>query len=102
MKRKIRIFWYFLILIFARIIAPFFYKKRIWLIGEKRHEARDNGYWLYKYLRESHPEINAYYVITKSSSDLQKVKNLGDERIVWSDSLRHMVFYWAADRKSVV
>ena len=49
-------------------------KEGIWLIQEKRTEARDNGYHLFKYLREYHPEIPAYYVIQREAADYFKKK----------------------------
>lgn len=43
--------------------------KSIWLISERGTDARDNGYHFFRYLREKHPEIECYYVITKDSPD---------------------------------
>ena len=40
-------------------------------------EARDNGYWFFKYLREKHPEQSCVYAIKKKSVDYQKVAKLG-------------------------
>ena len=37
--------------------------KNLILICESEKEARDNGYWLFKYIRENHPEENVIYVI---------------------------------------
>ena len=82
---------------FAWVILHGFYRdliqRDIWLICEKRDEARDNGYHFYKYVRERHPEINAYYVITKGSADLSKVKMLGN--IIFADSIQHAVYFLA-------
>ena len=52
-------------------IISIFYKnnekyKDIWLISERGTEAKDNGYWMFKYIRENHPEINVYYLIDKN------------------------------------
>ena len=69
-------------------------KKNIWLVQEKRTEARDNGYHLFKYIREQHPEVNAYYVITEDSADIGKIKPYGN--IINADSLKHYVYYLAA------
>lgn len=69
-------------------------KKEIWLIQEKRGEARDNGYHLFKYIRTNHPEINAYFVITPDSADLYKVQKYGN--IIEHDSKEHMLYYLAA------
>lgn len=69
-------------------------QKDIWLICEKRNEARDNGFHFFKYLREKHPEINSYYVIDENSPDLQKVTCYGN--VVISDTIRHCVYFLAA------
>lgn len=71
-------------------------RKRIWLICEKRNEARDNGYHFYKYLKAHHPEINSYYVITKDAADLHKVQKLGN--VIYADSFKHALYYLAAVR----
>lgn len=70
------------------------YKKNIWLIGEKGTEARDNGYYFYKYIREHHPDINAYYTISRNAPDLNKVKQYNN--IVTLNSFKHFLFYLSA------
>ena len=75
--------------IFLRI-----FKKNIWLICERKNEARDNGYWFYKYMCENHKEITAVYAINKKSSDYEKVKNLG--KVISFGSLNHWIYYFAA------
>lgn len=52
--------------------------KEIWVIGEKPDKAQDNGYHLFKYLRENYPEKEVYYVIDENSPDIDKVKQLGN------------------------
>lgn len=79
------------ILLFCK---KYLYKRNIWLIAEKKTEARDNGYHFFKYIREKHPEINAYYVIKKDSADLHKIKKYGN--IVWHNSMKHYIYYLAA------
>lgn len=66
----------------------------LWLIREKRDEARDNGYHFYKYLRQNYPHINAYYVITGDSVDLHKVIELGN--LIKADSWDHCIYFLAA------
>ena len=41
---------------------------------ERGTDARDNGYFFYKFLKEKHPEIKLYYIIDKKSADFHKVK----------------------------
>lgn len=76
-----------------------FYKlkhKKIWLICERRNEARENGYWFFKYMCENHPEIESIYAIDEDSTDYGKVKKLG--KVVRFGSFKHWLYYWAADK----
>ena len=69
-------------------------RQNIWIVGEKKTEARDNGYHFFKFLRTEKPEINSYYVIRNDSADLEKVKAIGP--IIEFDSFKHCIFYCAA------
>lgn len=73
-------------------------KKRpdMWLICEDYNEARDNGYWLYKYICEEHPEQDVVYAINKKSVDYNKVKDLGE--IIQYGGYKHWVYYLAASK----
>lgn len=70
------------------------YEQNIWLIQEKHTEARDNGYYLFKYLRREHPDLNAFYSITKNSADRKKIEYYGN--IIEADTLRHYIYYLSA------
>ena len=48
-----------------------------WLISERGTDARDNGYFFYKYLTENHKELDVRYIISKDSPDFDKIKKLG-------------------------
>lgn len=50
-----------------------FIKKKHWVIFERGVDARDNGYFFYKYMKEKHHEQKVYYIIDKSSADNRKV-----------------------------
>ena len=69
--------------------------RHLWLVAERGFDARDNGYWFFRYLREQHPQINTCYVIDKTSPDYEKIARLG--RTVALGSLRHYLMYLAAD-----
>ncbi|MBQ3662852.1 MAG: CDP-glycerol glycerophosphotransferase family protein [Clostridia bacterium] len=69
--------------------------RHLWLVMERGFDARDNAYWFFRYLRERQPQINARYVIDRSSPDYGKVAKLGDT-VSWR-SLRHYLMYLAAD-----
>ena len=68
----------------------------IWLVGERESEAKDNGYHLFKYIRNNHPEKKVYYVIDKKSNDLEKIKPLGN--VIYHDSLKHYIYYITATK----
>lgn len=80
--------------LFVQPIKKKLYKREIWLIGEKGTEARDNGYHFYKYIREKHPEINAFFTITKKSTDYAKVVRYGT--VIQQNSFKHFVYYLVA------
>ena len=64
-------------------------------MGERGTDARDNGYWFYRYLRTQHPELRTYYVITADSPDAAKIAALGGA--VQRGSFRHYLLYYCAD-----
>ncbi|MBR5110737.1 MAG: CDP-glycerol glycerophosphotransferase family protein [Clostridia bacterium] len=68
----------------------------LWLVSERGIDARDNGYWFFRYLREKQPQVNTCFVIDKSSPDYEKVARLGNT--VAYRSLRHYLMYLAADQ----
>lgn len=70
-------------------------RKHMWLLCEYGSEARDNAYYLFKYLREKQTSIDAVYAIKRRSSDLDRVKALGE--VVYYGSLKHWVFYLSAE-----
>ena len=70
------------------------FKKEIWLICESPNTASDNGYHFFKYVKEKHPEVLAYYVIKKNCLDYQKVKEYGN-LIEWG-SIKHWLYYLSA------
>ena len=52
------------------------FRRDLWLLCDTENECRDNGFWLYKYLRENTSE-DAVYAINRKSPDYARVKNLG-------------------------
>ena len=37
--------------------------KDIWIVSERKDQARDNGYCFFEYLTKKHPERKVYYLI---------------------------------------
>lgn len=60
-------------------------------------DARDNGFHMFRYIRENHPEQSAYYIIQKDSPDYPKVAALGNT--VEQNSLKHWLLYLGAEVK---
>lgn len=71
-------------------------KKELWLICETKNEARDNGYCLFKYIREEYPNKKVYYAIDKKSEDYKKVSELGN--IIQYGSFTHWIYYLIAKK----
>lgn len=79
-------------------IAKLIYRrKHIWIVTERGTDARDNGLHMYRFIREQHPEINAYYIIKNDSPDYPRVAPLGN--IVERGSLKHWLLYLGAEIK---
>lgn len=81
-------------------ICSFFYKfkhRDLWLVCEDIYEARDNGYWFYKYVKEEHPEQECIYAISEKSPDIYKINKIG--KWVKYGSLKHWIMYLAASKK---
>lgn len=72
------------------------FNRDIWVVSELKENARDNGYWMFKYIRENYPNKKVYYPIKKKSSDYKKVKVLGN--VVEFGSMKHFLLFWAASK----
>ncbi len=67
-----------------------------WLICDYEMEARDNPYWLFRYIRKYHPEQEVAYAINYESPDYPRVAKLGPT--VRYGSLKHWMYYLAASK----
>ncbi len=98
-KRVIRILLFFVKLFTAYVCASILKStkkqyRNLWIVSERGNDARDNGFFFYRYLRKEHPEINVVYSISSSSADFPKVSELG--RWVEYGSFKHYVVYEAS------
>ena len=64
-------------------ISYFFTKSKykeenIWLICETPLQCQENGYYLFKWIRENYPELPVYYIISQNAPGLNQVKQLGN------------------------
>lgn len=95
MLRIFRVLSY-LIKLFAAYVCGAFVKlfnrsmRNVWIISERGTDARDNGYFFYKYLVEKHSEIKVYYVIKSSSADAGKI---APEHRIEPDSFKHFLIF---------
>nr|WP_288306430.1 CDP-glycerol glycerophosphotransferase family protein [uncultured Romboutsia sp.] len=95
-KKVPRMFFQFIEMSIYKIISIFYKNnnkyKDIWLICERGTEAKDNGYWMFKYIRENHPEINVHYIIDeKYEKDYKKVATYGN--IIRYKSFEHKIAF---------
>lgn len=84
--------FYWLIYPLANLIYG---NKRVWIICERGDDARDNGYWMFKYLSTEHSYVNQYYLINKKSADYSKISKFG--KVVKYKSFKHWLLYCAAE-----
>lgn len=93
LKELLAMLFFRLISVLCRVVCPSY--RHVWLVAERGTDARDNGYWFYRWLRTQHPELNAYYIITTDSADADKINTLGGA--VQYGSFRHYLLYYCAD-----
>lgn len=72
------------------------FSRDIWVITEYEELARDNGYWLFKYIRENFREKKVYYPIKKDCFDYNKIHNLGND--IQFGSFKHYCLFWSANK----
>lgn len=71
--------------------------KDSWIICERGTEAKDNGYKLFKYLRENYKEQKVYYIIDKTYlNDYKRVEKLGN--IIQYGSFEHKMAFLISNR----
>lgn len=94
---KVRDILSFFPMVAAKIISPIFLDKykKCWLICEEPSEARDNGYFFFKYMCEHHPERKCIYAISPDSVDYKKVEALG--KVVAFGSIMHWLLYFTCE-----
>ncbi|MBR7743479.1 CDP-glycerol glycerophosphotransferase family protein [Phycicoccus sp. BSK3Z-2] len=80
----------------AWLLPPVRAVRGTWLVGEQPHRAQDNGYHLFRWLREHRPDLPAYYVIDATSPDLPRLEGLG--HVVLRHSPEHVRVAFLATR----
>ena len=68
--------------------------KGLWLIAERKTEARDNGLHFFKYMNENHRDINTAFIIGRDSPDYERVSRLG--AVIQPNTFSHMLAFACA------
>lgn len=68
--------------------------KDLWLIAERKTEARDNGLHFFKYMTENRGKINTAFIIDKNSPDFERVSRLGT--VIQPNTFSHMLAFACA------
>lgn len=71
-------------------------RRPVWLIGELPYKAQDNGLQFFKYMRDVHPEVDAYYVIDPESPESANLA--GYDNVIGFRSHDHIQVALAADK----
>lgn len=87
--------WELLRLAIAFIVSLMMRRRPLWLVCERGTDARDNGYWFFKYMRDEHAEQEVYYLITRTSEDYKRVVPYLDHVIPYK-SMKHYIMLWQA------
>ncbi|MGL4672697.1 CDP-glycerol glycerophosphotransferase family protein [Cetobacterium sp.] len=77
-------------------VLGIFLKEEIYLISEREKEAEDNGYYLFKYIRENHSEVKCYYLIDKSSKSYKRIEKYGNA--IQYNSFKHYIYYFLSKK----
>ncbi|MDN5789285.1 MAG: CDP-glycerol glycerophosphotransferase family protein [Micrococcales bacterium] len=68
----------------------------VWLVGERPYKAQDTGLAFFRYLRRHHREVDAYYVIDRSSPEVRNLEGL--DHVIWHRSKEHIELALRAER----
>lgn len=90
----VHIFKFLLAIVPAMILRLF--RKDLWVLCDTKNEARDNAYWLFRYITEQVPGQDVCFAIDRKSPDYERVKDLGE--VVQFGSLKHWIYYLAASK----
>lgn len=86
----------FFFFVLSWLVTRLIFKEQdLWLLSERGTDARDNGFWMFKYIVENHPEINVKYIIDNESEDKKKFSQWNKSLIPYN-SFRHYLIMWQA------
>ncbi len=87
--RRLRLF------LLIRLLTRPLFGRQIWIVGERRDAAQDNGLHFFRFIRRSQPQRHVYYVIERDSPEYRKIRRLG--HVVAHSSWRHQLLMLHAD-----
>ncbi len=64
-----------------------FKRKPVWVISDRATQTGDNGEALFEYLLREHPEIDAWYVLSKQCPDYKRIEKTG--KLLTRDTHQH-------------
>ena len=80
----------------ARAVTARRPEKPVWIVGELPYKAQDNGMHFFRYMREHHREIDAYYVIREDSPERRNLEGL--DHVLFYRSTEHIDKVLQAER----
>lgn len=87
-KKARRAFLNRLIMRFARTLLVRFFFRDAWVLMDRITDGGDNAEHLFRYLRRSRREVNAWFVVEGGSADWRRFRRDGFRRVVPHGSLR--------------
>lgn len=89
--------FFHIFLFIAAVPVSCFYKifyPNLWIFCDCADEARDNAYWLFKYISHMDPNQEMVFALNPMSTDYPKVLQYG--KVVPFGSFRHWIYYLCA------
>lgn len=81
----------------ARIISLFDKRKDdIWIIGETENQAQENGFYLFKWIRNNFPQKKVFYIIAKNAPEIEKVESIG--QVLHTNTFRSAYYLFVANK----
>lgn len=87
--------WQPRLLLLTRMLTRPLFRGELWLVGERRETAQDNGLHLFRFLRRTQPRRRVYYVLDRDSPQYATTRRWG--RVVAHSSWRHQLLMLHAD-----
>ena len=75
--------------------AHLFKRKKIMLISDRLNVAGDNGEHFFKFMVSEHPEYNSYFILSKSSSDYNRICQIG--KVLDPQSIKYKLLFQVCD-----